>query len=316
MSLLYNLGILFLVVGAGWWVRRRNWLQEPAVRALGRICVDVAFPCLTFTQMLKIVGSQPMGEQGRVLLLGAVLLVVAIASGWWMSRRLAPAIRPTAWLAMAVPNWIFLPLPLAAMLYGPLGVSTVLLVNVTSQFFLWTVCVGILRGFGRGSADVRALLSPGLLATAAGALLAALWPPSREWLAADGLVPRLVQAAAKVGLLTIPLSMLVLGAQLGAARPAQRGAGVTRAILAGRLLLAPLVTVLILFGLQQVWSLPPEIWRAAVLIAAMPVAVSCGVLVERYGGDRDVMSDAILLTTALSIFSVPLFILLATQLFR
>lgn len=315
MPLLYNLGLLFLLVGVGWWARRRAWLQEPAVRALGRICVDVAFPCLSFTQMLGIIGRQSLGEQGRVLLLGAVLLPVAIATGWGMSRRLPPAIRSTAWLAIAVPNWIFLPLPIAAMLYGPLGVSTILLINVVSQFFLWTVCVGILRGFGR-QADWRALLSPGLLATAAGAGLAALWPPSRDWLSADGWLPRAAQALAKIGLLTIPLSMLVLGAQLGAARPARRGAGVTRAILAGRLLLAPLLTALALLGLRHFWALPPEIWRVAVLIAAMPVAVSCGVLVERYGGDRDAMSDAILLSTALSVLTVPPFVLLAERLFR
>ncbi len=315
MDLFKNLALLALVAGAGWWARRRGRLGEPAVRGLGRICVDITFPCLTFTQMLKIVGSQPAVEQALVLVIGAILMTVAFVVGWWMSRRVPAPVRSAAWLAQAMPNWIFLPLPVAAMLYGPLGVSTVLLVNVVAQFFLWTTCVGILRGFGRG-VDWRALLSPGLLATAAGAALAAAWPASRGWLDAAGAWAAGLRAVAALGLVTIPLSMLVFGAQLAGGRPASRGRGLTRRIMAGRLVVAPLATLLVAWGLHQTWALPPEIWRTVILIAAMPVGISCGVLVERHGGDRDVMGDSILLSTLLSAASVPPFVLLANHLFR
>ncbi|MCO5061679.1 MAG: hypothetical protein M9963_06705 [Kiritimatiellae bacterium] len=43
---------------------RRAWLGDTATQILGRICVDVCFPCLTFVQMLRIVGDRPLRGQG------------------------------------------------------------------------------------------------------------------------------------------------------------------------------------------------------------------------------------------------------------
>ncbi|MCO5061678.1 MAG: hypothetical protein M9963_06700 [Kiritimatiellae bacterium] len=86
-----------------------------------------------------------------------------------------------------MPNWLFFPLPIAALFYGEDGLATVLLVNVTAQFYLWTTSVGILRGFRNTMrTGLIHLANPGLLATLAGALIAAFVPSSRMWLDAPG----------------------------------------------------------------------------------------------------------------------------------
>jgi predicted permease len=47
-----------------------------------------------------------------------------------------------------------------------------------------------------------------------------------------------------------------------------------------------------------------------VLVFAMPVAVSCVIFVERYGGDRDLASQGFLYSTLASLLSVPLVVAL------
>lgn len=313
----FRMGILFLVLCAGWIARRRVWLGETATRLLGRLCVDVCFPCLTFIQMLQIVGRSPATEQGYMLLLGVILMGVALMGGLLFVRDLPPEPRRTAWLASAMPNWLFFPLPIAALLYGEEGLATVLLVNVTAQFYLWTTSVGILRGFKNTMrTGLVHLLNPGLVASVAGVLVAALWPPSHDWIGQTNLYGHFWRLVEAIGSLTIPLSMLVTGAQLGAIPSGWRIHTVTRRATRARLLWLPLITTLVLWMCSHWIELPAVVWQTSVMIAAMPVAVSCGVLVERYGGDRDLVSQMTLVTTLFAVITVPAQMLLGHWLFR
>lgn len=312
-----RLAVLAAVLYAGWLARRRRWLGESATRVLSRLCTDVFFPCLTFTQMLRIIGRRPITEQSLLLLVGAALIGVAILAAFPLTRGISAASRRTAWLAVSVPNWIFLPLPIAALVYGPDGVATVLLVNVAAQFFLWSVCVAILRGFRSTLREgwIRAL-NPGLIATVAGAAIALANPESIGWFERPGWIGYGLGLAATAGTLTIPLSMLVTGSQLGALSPGLRLDAALQRVLWARLIVVPAISVVLLWVLAFVLPLSSAMWRTAVLIAAMPVALSGGVLVERYGGDRELMSRAILMTTSAALATVPLFLLAAHILFR
>lgn len=313
----FRLAVLAGVLYAGGFARRRRLLGEPATRALGRVCTDVCFPCLTFTQMLRVIGSWPAVEQAQLLLLGAMLLSISIAMAGWLTRRLPDGVRRAAWLSAATPNWIFLPLPIAALMYGAEGVATVLLVNVAAQFFLWTVCVGILRGFRNTLREGWThAVTPGLLATVLGAAVAALWPESRTWFDRPDWMGRGLNLVAGFGTLTIPLSMLVTGSQLGALPPGWRIDAAVRRVLWARLLVIPAVTAVLVAASSYVFPLYRSVFHTAVLIAAMPAAISCGVLVERYGGDRDLVSRAILYSTVFAFATVPLFMLAAHTLFR
>lgn len=266
--------------------------------------------------MLRIVGQRPLAEQGGILLLGAVLMAVALVAGALGTRRLAAPLRRTAWLAAAMPNWIFLPLPVAALLHGSIGIATVLLVNVAAQFYLWTMSVGILRGF-RATARSGGvhLLNPGLLATLVGASLALLWPEFRAQLDAPDVIGHVLRLIEAAGTLTIPLSMLVTGSQLGAIPFNWKATDALRRVLWARLALTPAWSLALLWVSSLRFPLASEVWRTAVLIAAMPTAVSCGVLVERFGGDRTLIGQSILVTTLASLATVPLFVIAAQFLF-
>lgn len=312
----FRMGVLFLVGVAGWFSRRRGWLGEPATTGLGRICVDICFPALTFVQMLQIVGQRGAAQQGSILLVGAVLMTVALLGGWALMRSLPAPVMRTAWLAAAMPNWVFLPLPIATVLYGADGLATVLLVNAIAQFYLWTTSVGILRGFRKTmKSGLIHLLNPGLLATALGAVIAACWAPSRDWIHRPDLMGHALRLLETAGSLTIPLSMLVTGSQLGAIPKGSRPNAVVWRATGARLIWIPLITMLVLWLLAHGIGLPASVWRTAVLIAAMPVAISCGVLVERYGGSTSLVGQMTLVTTAVSLVTVPILMLVGCWLF-
>ncbi|HEY3760716.1 MAG TPA: AEC family transporter [Verrucomicrobiae bacterium] len=306
---------MFLVVLAGWFARRHGFLKKEVTATLSVLVVDVAFPSLVFTQMLRTVDLQALREDWFAPLLCALLIIIAYFAGLLLAPAFSnKAQRNTFIFCVAIPNWIFLPLPIVQALYGDTGVRTVLLCNAGAQVLLWSFGVWILHGAMRQALN-HLLKNVGLWATAAGIIVALLFPAARglETLSpadasASMLLPgAIVQALAMVGSLTVPMSLLAIGAQLGELTIAvHRFPRVLWGILFTRLLVAPLLTVGIGFGLMKLGlNLPEETRLILYLIATMPVAISCSVMTERFGGDTTLAAEGIFYSTFFSLLTVP-----------
>jgi predicted permease len=306
---------MFLVVVAGWLARRYGFLKKDVTATLSVLVVDVAFPSLVFTQMLRTVDGPALRAGWYAPLLCALLIIVAYFAG----LLLAPVFsgksqRNTFIFCVAIPNWIFLPLPIVQALYGDSGVSTVVLCNVGAQAVLWSFGVWILHG-SANQAVKHLATNIGLWATALGVIVALIFPAVRglETLPSNApaylLLPgAIVQALALVGSLTIPLSLLAIGAQLGELTIAvHKFPRVLWGILLGRLIVAPLLTVGIGFGLMKLGlNLPEQTRLICYLIATMPVAISCSVMTERFKGDTTLAAEGIFYSTFASLLTVPL----------
>jgi predicted permease len=323
---LQKTGIMFLVMLAGGWSRRRGWLVEDVTRGLSRFVVDLAFPALVFTQLLRTVTVPALQAGWWVPLLSAVVILGSAAIGRVGARvaRVAPESRRTFIFLVAVPNWVFLPLLIADALYGAEGVRFVLLFNMGAQIVLWTEGVRMLHGRPVGRDALRGLLgNVGLMATLAGILVALAWPGAAVLchpaggsggLRAAG--ETVMGALQMLGDLTIPLSLLVTGAQLGR-RPNATAADVRAlaGVIVCRLLVAPVVLLALAQGLALAgWRMPETSFITLAVIVAMPVAISCTMFVDRFGGDRALSAAGIFYTTLLSLVSVPVVVLVCRAL--
>jgi len=316
LTVFLKIAVMFLVMLAGWALRRRGGFTRDTTNALGRLVVDATFPALVFTQMLQTVSPATLRASLWLPLAAPGVMGLAAGVGWVGGRWVrAPAARPTFVFLVATPNWIYLPLPIVLALFGAAGVQAVLLFNVGAQVFLWTAGVALLRGrFDRR--ELRPLLlNPGLLATVAGITAALLYPGAAALEAAQPggagagalAAGAVVQALALIGSLTIPLSLLVTGAQLGEWRLDGRGlCGPLWGAVALRLLAAPALTVALLRLLAAAGLTLPEVPRHTIfIIAAMPAAINCSMFAERFGGDTRLSASAIFLSTLGSLATVP-----------
>lgn len=320
IAVLLKIASMFLVMALGWIARRRGYVTDETSRSLSRLLVDMVFPALVFTQMLRTVNPAVLREGWFLPILGFLLIAVASLVGLLMiplCRQKAKI--GTVLFLIAIPNWLYLPLPIIEGLYGDAGVRDVLLYNVGCQVALWTLGIWALQGVRfDGQSMKNLLLNPGLIATTAGIILAFVCPPARhlEILpAGHHSVPMLassavIQALVMLGSLTIPLSLLVTGIQLGSLnllivhRPSREFTG----ILVFRLLIAPAVTITLIWLAGQIGLTLAEAPRmTAYMIACMPVAISCSILTERFGGDTFLSARAIFYSTLWSIVTVPAF---------
>jgi len=292
LIVLLKIASMFLVILAGWVARHRRFLSAETTVTLSRFVVDITMPAMIFVQMLRTVDPVALRTCWFEPLLGCGIFLLGLLLGLLImpvfSRKDQ---RPTFVFVTGLANWIYLPLPIVQALYGDEGVRAILFFNVGAQVVLWSIGVWILQG---GKPNLKSLSelakNPGLIATALGILTALLIPASRTLeatISAHSPViltgSAIVQAMAMVGNLTIPLSLIVTGAQLGGLdlsdhRPSRTLTGV----LVGRLLLTPFVLVLLVcLGAHFGFTLPHVSLMTCYIVAAMPVAVSCSIFTER-----------------------------------
>ena len=306
---------MFLIIMAGWVARRRAYLKDEASGILSRIVVDAAFPALVFTQMLRTVDAASLRQDWLLPLLPIPLVAIAYVIGLGVAPLFGgKEQRNTVLFLITSPNWVFLPLPIAEALYGSAGVRIVLLCNVGAQLALWSIGVWILHG--RISRALRGLTTNiGLWTTAGGIILALAFPSVRELgnlhpapASLGGMVGAAgIDALTMVGSLTIPLSLLAIGAQLGGISiPFRSLPASLYGVVMARLVIAPLGTIALGMALAHFGFHLPTITRmVVVLVAAMPVAIVCSVMAERYGGDTHLAAQAVFLSTLFSLITVP-----------
>jgi hypothetical protein len=318
LRVLETIVMLSLVILTGLFLRRRKLLDKPSTERISRFVADVAFPALVFTSMLRSVDPQSMAESWYLPLMGVLLLLAGMGIGSLAARCARgadAATRGSAAFAVGTPNWLFVPLPIAIALYSEQGERIVLLVNVGALLIFWSVGVSVVRGTRPDAASLRGLVvNPGLLATVLAVAAALAFPAARTVERLDitevgiglGAMSVVVQAMAFLGDVTVPLAMVVTGSMLGDEDAEGLWSARITGLVAIRLVGFPVLVMLLLL-LARTIGLHVETATATtlIIISAMPVAVTCSVVAEKYGGDVSLVSRAIFLSTMASVVTVP-----------
>jgi predicted permease len=300
-----EIAVLLLVAAVGFALRRGGWLDGAMTARLGRICVDVAMPALMFSQLVATTDAATLRGAATVPLWGVAMLAVGWAAGFGAKATLG--VPATVVFLAGLPNWVYLPLPIAKATWGDEGVRTILLVNVGAMPALWTAGAMILGG----GPSLKGLLTPGFVASVAAITLILADQPLPGGLAGEA-VSVVGQTVALVGSLAVPLTLLLTGAEVEGLRWPGRDLLVAIAL---RLVVAPALAVGLLVGAASLGFGPTGPTALALaLVAAMPVAVSAGPFSARFGGDGALGAEAVLWTTPLSLLTVPALLALAGRL--
>ncbi|KMQ50464.1 membrane transport family protein permease [Chitinispirillum alkaliphilum] len=323
LQVIETIVMLFLVILAGYFLRRIKLFDKHSTERLSRFVVDIALPALIFTTLLESIAPQTVLASWYLPIIGIAILLLGIGVGYLLSPFMGMKKQPgrgSAAFSIGTPNWLFIPLPIATALYGVEGERIVLLVNVGALLVFWTVGVWVVKGGKPDFSSVKQLAkNPGLLATIFGIIAALLFPWARELhqfelaetnilLAALSLI---IAAVRFIGDVTIPLSMIVTGSMLAVTGPAVAFKGKVLGVSFLRLIALPLITVLI-FYLLQLFGIEVEgmLSLTIIIISAMPVAVTCSIVAEKYNGDEILVSSSIFTTTLISVVTVPVIVYL------
>ncbi len=211
-------------------------------------------------------------------------------------HKIPPARKATMGVLATAGNYVFLPYPLALTLWGEAAGQDVLLATLGSDLGLWTLAVSFFGG--SVSQRFRGLITPPLIALASAVTLVYLERPfGSAW-------EFLLTPLGMIGQLAVPVAMLILGHHLAQIKWRKVNLKDHAAVIAIRLLLIP-TSALVLWHYVE---LPQESGKVIFLIATMPAAVASVFLARLYKGDPNYAAQAIALTHAIALVTVPIWI--------
>ena len=238
-------------------------------------------------------------ELPHIILMVTLMNTLCYVLGRLALRLFARGTGAPTELCIGVMNNLLIGLPILQSLYGPTAVLFAGLTSIPFNITLYTYGVWQLSADTRGGAlRLKDIFSPSVLATLAALVFFVFSLP------VPGAVSRLMSACAGV---TMPLSMIVIGVTMGSENltAALRDRRVY-AIALFRLVLAPLATFLLLRMLTD----NALLLKSCVVIAGCPTGIVVPILSLQYGHDASLPSNCVIVTTLLSLVTLPILLLL------
>ena len=232
---------------------------------------------------------------GEILLMLLILLVLG------KKRRQEFGLRMLS-IATVMGNVGFFGMPVVRALFPDAPEAAVYssMFNAALNIIAWTVCVFTLTGEKKHISLKAALLNPSMLAVFTGSILCLL--KARDWM------PDILRTGfSTLGAMSTPLCMIILGVRL--ATMDFRSLFTTRLawlISAGKLLVFPLFCYLLVLP----FPLDPVFKGSILILAGTPCASILLNLAEIHHNGQELAANCALLSTFLSVLTIPLLSLL------
>jgi predicted permease len=258
---------------------------EYRVEFVTRLAMTLSVPCLIFVALMR---TKVDPAALTAISLAALAAYGALTLVFWAILLLGKYDRPTYLAPMVFGNTGNLGLPLALFAFGQEGLGYAVVVFAVMAVLSFTI--GIWMVAGRGS-FMRAVKEPMVGATLLGALF--LW---RGWQTPLWLTNSLEL----IGQMAIPLMLITLGVAVARLQPS----GFLRPLMLSLFRVAVCTTVA--WAIGRAFDLTPMAFAVLVMQIATPVAVTSYLLAEKYLPDGSVVAGLVVVSTLISVISIPL----------
>jgi len=287
---------IFGLFSVGAFARKFGYIKEEEINRWTRLVLDIFLPLFTFSAVLNGIDRSRIGELWvwPVVGLGQVLFAVGVGLLLQYGLRGKYVLkRPTFLHFCAFNNFTYLPIIIFRNLWGESSLSMLFLMGVGTSIGVWTVGVAVLNISNMRSA-VKSMVTPNLAAIILALILACT--------AGKEVVPPLVMRVfMSAGSIAAPLIIILIGSSLVKKSTFVLSWPVMY-ITVVRLIVLPLLSIKIL----KMLPLSRELYESATIIALMPVALVTVLMTKRFGGFPEYAASSALITTLLSMITVPL----------
>ncbi|OPJ62744.1 AEC family transporter [Clostridium oryzae] len=314
MVLLNSLsGVLSIVImiAIGYVLKYKGWFSEESSKLISRLVIIVALPPLMLSTVLTNLSRNEFITMGK----GVVVPLLSISICYIISVLLSRMIginREHRGLFISMffnSNTIFIGLPVNLSLFGEKSVPFVLLYYIANTTFFWTLGVYYIANTSSkikkqkliSIQSIKRIMSPPLM----GYILALIL------LLLNIKLPKFIMDTAKyLGNMTTPLSMIFIGICIFSV--SIKDVKLTKdmvAIIIGRFIISPLTV----FLLSIVIPIPRLMREVFIIQAAMPVMTNTSIIAKAYDADAEYSAVMTVVTTVLSLITVPIYMLLMSS---
>jgi hypothetical protein len=299
IDVLITVAPLFLIILASALIQRTRKLGDDWSRVLNEFALDIGMPALIFAALART--GFTFAERSDLLLANSLFLLGTFALAFLAARvlRIDKARSRTLFICLPFGNIAYLGIPTLNQIYGEGILSTVSIIVAVYLFWVFTVGIAGLhysQHQGRGIlGDVLGKLyrNPPLIAVVLGMAVAGFGIP----------IPSvLMQAVDKVAASVTPVVLVVIGLFIGKSTIGHWREWIPVLLFTAVTLFA--LPAAFYFGVKFSGA-SPDLFRASIIEAAMPLAITPFALADEFGLDKTFIARSIVLSTVLSAVTIP-----------
>ncbi len=288
--------VLFIYILVGFIAAKAGKVDDDTVKKINKVLLYIGQPFMIISSVLDTELNMSLGDVGELFLLACVMQILLLVFAYVFTPMFVrkKADRGLFKFMIAFGNVGFMGIPVISALFGPGAVFMASICLI--PFFLASYSIGVIQLKGRAKGekiDFRFLLNPAIIATVIAVILFFIKLP---------LPKELMEASSGLAGILIPLSMVVIGANLGMSRFSELLVDWRMYVLClVKLVLSPVL----MFFICRLFVSNETYLGILVVSAAMPVAVLASMLSTEYGTDIHVASRGVFMTTLLSLITIP-----------
>ena len=306
--------VVFIYIGVGFIANRLKVLPEESVKHFISLVMGITVPCLVIS---SITGQDLNGDMYRntilTLLLTTLVLIVTAFATTFVSDRIFPwkdqQDRNVLASAMTGCNAGFMGLPIASAVFGELVFYYLVIQNIANNLYLFVMSLAQLhhRESEKSSKSLSEKLKPLVNPTSVATIVSLIM-----LFAGIHLPEYAIDIVTTLGDITIPLSMILVGVQLGGADfkklIADKALLITSVM---KLIAVPALALLILTPMP----VDPVVKLTVLLGMCFPSAVIGVAVAAQENKNPKLMAEAVAITTLLSLITLPVWIMIITRLY-
>jgi len=294
--------VLFLLMAVGFAAGKSRVLDELGSKGISRLLVNFVLPALIVQSMQRPFSPELRDTAFTILGISFFAYALAFPLAWLLVKVLAAkgGERGAHAFGAIFSNCAFMGFPVIEAILGKDAIFAASVANIPFQLLAFSVGPYMLAKTAGGSVKlgVWSFITPAAVASVVGFGL---------FVVGVALPKPLGSALSILGDATTPLSMVLIGSIVSRMN--------LRAVIAEpriyvtsffRLALFPLG----LYSLLHAFGFRGLLLSLPVVLAAMPVAANSAILAEAYGGDSETASSLVLVSTLLSLFTIPVLALI------
>ena len=290
--------LMFVYVVTGIIMARTGILKHEARSSFIHLLLDITLPCMILNSFNVDIGIDELISAGEIMIISSACVLISWVTAKIFWRNQPHDRKAVLEFATLFSNAGNAGMPIVASVFGTEGVFYASFYLLPVRILIWTV--GLALFVDSKNTRERIILlakTPSVVIVFVG--IALMFMPFK--------LPSVLSTAVKnIGDMTGPLSMMLIGAALGESN-LREAFDVDAFILTFvRLVVQPLI-FLFLFRSMGVKNI---LWQVAVTLTAMPAAANTEIFAEMSGKDYMFAARCVVVSTVISLFSVPLLTLL------
>ena len=295
-EMLQLMGEIVVLMLAGWFLRWRGIVTDSGRACLTDLIMYAILPCNILHAFLNVgTGTAGIGaSMGMVLLISILIQILCTVIGHLCYPMMRESEKPVYQYGTVCSNAGFMGNPMAQTVFGDLGLLYGSVYLIPQRIVMWTAGVSYFAKEGdRGRQLRKTLVHPCMLGVYAGMFL---------MLSGLSLPGFLEQSISALSSCTTAMTMVYIGTILYDADWQHLFSFRQLYYAALRLVIIPLIVYLPCLFLE----IDPLVTGVSVFLAAMPAGSTTSLLAAKYKADEDTAAKCVVLTTALSAFTLPI----------